>query len=293
MNMSPNFPQGVSADLSISDLADRTGLTPATLRTWESRHGFPVPHRLAGGHRRYSEAHVAQVEQVLRHRTGGMTLEAAVERVRDAAVAGDRSVFATLRRSHPQLPVQTLRKSTLLALSRSLEDECCARAERPVLFGSFQHRRFFERARHRWDELARTARTAVAVADFGAAEDASAAVVAGTPTLVHVPASAPMRREWTVVCDAPDYPACMTAWELPGQSGTPDSERLFEALWTLDPAIVRAATVQGAHLVRQFAPHLVDDLDLPRETPRQASADLAHATSLFHRVLSHVDGLRT
>lgn len=293
MNTSTNFPQGVSADLSISDLADRTGLTPATLRTWETRHGFPVPHRLAGGHRRYSESHVTQVEQVLRHRTGGMTLEAAVERVRDAEATGDRSVFAALRRAHPQLPVQPLRKSTLLALSRSIEDECCARAERPALFGSFQHRRFFDMARHRWDELARTARSAVAVADFGTAEEASSAVAPGTPALVHVPESAPMRREWTIVCDAPDYPAAMAAWELPGQTEVADADRVFEALWTLDPTVVRAATVQGARLVRQFAPHLVDGLDLPGDTPRQASADLAHATSLFHRVLAHADRLRS
>ena len=31
--------------LTIGDLADRTGVPPATLRSWEARHGFPVPVR--------------------------------------------------------------------------------------------------------------------------------------------------------------------------------------------------------------------------------------------------------
>ena len=40
-------------------------------------------------------------------------------------------------------------------------------------------------------------------------------------TMVDLPPDAPMRREWAVVCDAPDHPAVLTAWELPGQSGDP------------------------------------------------------------------------
>jgi DNA-binding transcriptional MerR regulator len=30
------------------------GISPNTLRSWERRHGFPQPHRSAGGHRQYS-----------------------------------------------------------------------------------------------------------------------------------------------------------------------------------------------------------------------------------------------
>ena len=39
---------------------------------------------------------------------------------------------------------------------------------------------------------------------------------------VTLPADAPMRREWAVVCDAPDLPVVLTAWELPGQNDVPD-----------------------------------------------------------------------
>src|SRR3546814_1953698 len=63
-------------------------------------------------------------------------------------------------------------------------------------------------------------------------------------SLVHVPLaeSAPMRREWSIVCDNTNQPAALSAWELPGQQDTPDRERLFESVWTLDPGAVRSAS---------------------------------------------------
>ncbi|MDO5711630.1 MAG: MerR family DNA-binding transcriptional regulator, partial [Micrococcales bacterium] len=54
--------------LTIGDLTERTGVPPATLRSWESRHGFPRPTRQVGGHRRYAEPDVAAVLAVMRHR---------------------------------------------------------------------------------------------------------------------------------------------------------------------------------------------------------------------------------
>src|SRR4051812_47695966 len=103
--------------LTISDLSERTGVPPATLRSWESRYDFPEPTRLPGGHRRYSERDVDAVLQVLRHRQSGLALDAAVRRVR-AEPLQSRSLFAELRRQHPELVTQSLTKSTLLALSR-------------------------------------------------------------------------------------------------------------------------------------------------------------------------------
>src|SRR5215218_2366554 len=123
--------------LTISDLAERTGVPPATLRSWESRYGFPRPIRLAGGHRRYAERDVAAVLDVLRHRGSGLALEAAVRRT-TSTPPQSRSLYAELRRRHPELTPQPLAKRSLLALSHAIEDECCARAEQPVLFGGFQ-----------------------------------------------------------------------------------------------------------------------------------------------------------
>jgi len=273
--------------LTISDLATRTGLTPAVLRTWETRHGFPRPTRLESGHRRYGEGDVALVAQVLRRRDAGVRLETAIAEASRAHEAATEphgpSVFATLRRRHPHLQPQTLRKSTLLALSWALEDEYCARAEHPVLFGAFQHARFFGHASSRWRDLARTARRTTVFADL----DDDPAPVPGID-LVHLPADAPLRREWAVVCDAADHPACLAAWELPGQHDVADADRLFEALWTLEPRAVRDAARTCAGLAREWG---AEGVDLGEDLPAEVSEDLRRATTLFGRVLSYTDRL--
>jgi MerR family transcriptional regulator, light-induced transcriptional regulator len=68
---------------------------------------------------------------------------------RAAAAAGSgsgQSIFAGVRRQHPALQAHVLDKALLLAATRAIEDECCARAQRPVLLGSFQRRRFYQAA---------------------------------------------------------------------------------------------------------------------------------------------------
>ncbi len=275
-----------ASDLTIGDLARRTGLTPAVLRTWETRHGFPVPHRLESGHRRYAESDVSAIEGVLRRREAGTRLEVAIK---EAAEPGDRSttsVFAELRRRHPHLTPHRLRKSTLLALSWAIEDECCARAERPVIIGSFQEGRYFEAAAPRWDELARVAGSTLALADFGGrrtSPDRGA-------VRVHLGDTAPMRREWAVICDAPDLPAALTAFELPGQQDVKDGERIFESLWTLDPRAVRDASRVAARVAHEAgAPEAGPVLYALADEPPRTSTDIAAATNLFNRIVAYVD----
>ncbi len=277
--------------MTIGDLAERTGLQPATLRMWETRYGFPKPERRESGHRRYAERDADLVLRVLRRRDDGARLEVAIAEVALARAAvedppGSPSVYATVRRLHPRLQPQRLRKSSLIALSWAIEDECCARAERPIIFGAFQEERHFRAAEERWTELARIARSTTAFADFG---HQAPEPVSGT-TLVHLPDDAPMRREWAVVCDAPDHPAMLTAWELPGQSTVPDRQRLFEAIWSVDPAAVRAAAricaqvaLQSGH--QEAAPLLYELAENPPTPP----AELLQATSLLNRVVAYVD----
>jgi MerR family transcriptional regulator, light-induced transcriptional regulator len=215
-----------------------------TLRSWEARHGFPRPRRQSGGHRRYDEHDVDLVEEVLRLRESGLSMQTAIERASAQPAEPDTSVFAGLRRRHPDLEAQVLRKSTLLALSRAIEDECCARAARPVLFASFQHRRFYRLSRPRWRELARTAQSVVVFADFERARKDPPRGSRSNIGMLHevpVPDDAPLQREWMLVCDADDYPACLAGWEIPGQRVTRDADRRFEVLWTVDPRTVRDA----------------------------------------------------
>lgn len=290
--MSPTTPGAqappVDSSLTIGDLARRTGVAAATLRMWESRHGFPEPDRRSSGHRRYPEGTVDLVAQVQRRRDSGMRLEAAIAEARAGQEPGAPSVFAAMRRRHPQLERHRLKKSTLLALSWALEDECCARAQRPVLFGAFQEERHYRASRSRWNELARVARSCLVMADFPTVSDPASVGARQVP----LAPDAPMRREWTVVCDAPDLPAMLTAFELPGQDEVPDRDRLFEAVWTLDPRAVRdaarvCATVAQEAGVEEATPLLYELADEPPVIP----LDPAGATTLFNRVVAYVDRL--
>ena len=265
------------AALSIGDLADRTGVSPATLRMWETRHGFPRPQRLDSGHRRYSEDDVSTIERVVQHKDAGTRLEQAIRRAMADAQPAAPSVYAYLRRRHPALGVHRLKKTTLLALSWAIEDEFCAKADHASIYGSFQQERYYRKAQPRWAELARVARSATALADFSA-DDRDAA-----PVEVGLAADAPMRREWAVVCDAPDLPVVLTAWELPGQTDVRDRDRLFESMWTVDPRAVHDAARVCASVARVEAP--------PATNPPGSVADPQAVTHLFNRMVSYVDRL--
>ena len=283
-----------SGGLTIGDLAERTGVAPATLRMWERRHGFPVAQRRGSGHRRYDERVVEQVRQVLRRREAGSRLQVAIAGVvlseaSTTAAPGAPSVFATLRRVHPTLQPQRLRKSSLLALSWAIEDECCALAETPMIFGAFQKERYYRAAEERWTELARVARSTMVFARF----EQEPPLVAGRTSYVDLPDDAPMRREWVVVCDAPDHAALLTAWELPGQSSVRDKHRLFEAIWSVEPAAVRSAARACGQVAQQLghteAGPLLYEL---AEDPPPPPVELLRATSLLNRVVAYVDRLR-
>ena len=270
--------------MTIGELAGRSGLPAATLRSWEARYGFPCPQRMSTGHRRYSEHDLALVEEVQRQRAAGLSLPAAIIQATAGQPAADPSVFATLRRRYPGLQPQVLRKPALLALTRAIEDEYCARAERAILFGSFQQQRFFRQSEARWNDLARTAQAVVVFADFPAVAGAD-----GEPRQVPLPAEAPLHREWALVCEARDYPVCLAGWEFPGQHETDDTSRRFEVLWTLDPRPVRDAALTCGHLAESLSPGLDVLSRLPAEPAPPGSADLQRATGLLTRMASYLD----
>ncbi len=260
----------------------------ATLRSWETRYGFPAPMRLPGGHRRYADSDVAAVEEILRNRTAGLGLEAAIRRVTTAPATSATSLFAELRRLHPDLEPQLLSKPSMLALSNALEDECCARAQRPLLFGGFQRGRFLTASYARWVELARTAGRAVVFADLPEA----APIADRLPVEVALPYDSPLNREWFVVCDAPDRPAMLAGWERPGQTQTPDRQRHFEAVWSVDPVVVRDAASVCASLTDALRPG--QPLAWPElaEPPAPASADLRRASHVLNRMIGYLEATR-
>src|ERR1700712_5313314 len=108
-----------SIALAIKDVAERTGIAAGTIRMWEQRYGFPVPGRTASGDRRYTEDDVDALRKVLALRHRGLSVPAAISRAQDAGGVSDHpSIYAAVAAQDVAARPQTLRKSTLIALSK-------------------------------------------------------------------------------------------------------------------------------------------------------------------------------
>lgn len=274
-------------DFSIGTLAERTGVTPNVLRTWENRFGFPSGRRTASGHRRFTDADVLLVNEVLAARERGVPLHLAVDAVlQKARHEGGESVHATLIREFPDLRPQRLGRSTLLAASHAIEDECLARADRSVVLGTFQEGYKFAGSRHRWDELARTATWSAVLADF---DDVLPADPLARPARCQLPEDSPMRREWTVVTLSPTFAAVLAAWEVPASAG---QTATFEAVITLRRAAALAAArvlVGAARSAGAAPPSEVDGLLSAQVSGETTMADADHVLlRVLHRVDSRV-----
>ena len=276
----------MGAELTIREVARETGVPEGTLRMWETRYGFPEPERLPSGHRRYSRHDIAQVRQVARDRDAGLSMKAAIDRARDAASEPEASIFAGVRRRRPDLQPYLLPKRTLIGLSHAIEDECAARAERPVLFASFQRTRFWDQSRPRWAELSRTAHAAFVFADFPEARVPADEL---EPVELPIDRRDPLGREWSIVCDAPEYSAFLAGWERPGQDGVPDHERCFETIWSVEPSLVREAARIGAGLVERARPDLLSRFAARlRDTPPPSGEELRLVGALTNRMVAYV-----
>lgn len=255
--------------LSIGDLAAATGVAPGTLRMWETRHGFPESVRGEGGHRRYHADDAARVAHVLGARRRGLSLAAAIERARTWSPSAPPSLFAALRANQPELEPRRLPVRAMLAVSRAIEDECLARAARPVLLGSFETERAYRRSEARWRALARTAAAAYVLADFPRRRSSRRG-----PIELPIADASPVSREWAVVCVDVRFTACLTGWEQPVDG----ARRCFEAIWTTDPTAVTATMRAGFELAGLPAG------ELPEASDEAAGATLA----LANRMISYL-----
>ncbi len=274
--------------MTMGEVSAQTGVEAPTLRMWEQRHGFPTPHRLPSGHRRYSARDAELIRQVVRDRGAGLELKAAIGKAKQVApeAVRDDSIFAGLRRRRPELTPYLLPKRTLLGVSHAIEDECGARAEKAMLFGSFQRECFYRGAEARWRDLAGPARFAVVLADFGEMRDPP-----GGPVEVPIDRSDPIGREWSVICDAPSLTVCLSGWERPGQEEVGDMDRDFEMFWSLDPALVREASAVACSITERSAPTVAERVRPAVEEPVHGEGgDRATLTSLTNRMLAYVSG---
>jgi MerR family transcriptional regulator, light-induced transcriptional regulator len=267
--------------LSIGEVVRATGLGEATLRAWERRYGFPQPQREPSGHRRYAAEEVERILRVVAERERGVALPAAIERARTAP-AGVPSLFAQLRDRRPDLQPMTVSKRHLIPLSRAIEEESAARAERSLLIGCFQREPFYRQSEQRWRELARGAETSFLFADFERLREP-----ADAPAELPLDRSHPVSREWALVCVAPEHGACMVAWEPPGRM-RPGDAREFELLLSFDPAVVREAAETAIALAAPIAPKLAKRAggQLERLSPPPAEKQLRLSSAITSRLLS-------
>ena len=267
------------AGLTISAVAARTGLSVPVLRSWEQRHGFPRPARLQGGHRRYDDDDVARILRVVEERRAGRSLEAAISLAQRSPELApplggtDGTVYAGLRRRRPDLEVRVLGRRTMLALSHAIEDECLAQADRPTVTGAFQRVEAYEQALPRWRALAAQGASTLVFADFPRSRSQRRV------QQVAIPPDAPLAREWSVVCDSPTSAAALAGWER--------SDGRVEALWSVEPDVVRLATQLGRQLAAEHAPRL--EVPPAPNGPIDPYAGLRRATAITNRAIAYLD----
>ena len=105
--------------LSVSAVARRLGVAPATLRTWDRRYGVGPSQHEAGSHRRYSALDVARLEYLRRLVNSGVPLADAAQ----AACAMEAEAFDEAETS--QTPPRSPR---LVVVPSSDESETSSRA---------------------------------------------------------------------------------------------------------------------------------------------------------------------
>jgi len=276
-------------ELAIKDVAEQTGIAAGTIRMWEQRYGYPEPARTAGGYRRYTPEDVETLRRVVAYRHRGLSVPAALRRAREAGAETDRpSIYAAVTAGDGDLPARPLRKSTLFALSRAIEDEALARAARPVVFGAFQHAAFYRAVEHRYDRLAQISDETVVFADFPCVVREP-----GKPVRVPIAADDALGNEWAVIVDAPGYAACLLGWERPNRNGFgsgSDDERRFEAIWTLDPEITRRASLVAARLAGRQDAQLGERLmSLLADRPLAVESPTPTLTALTNRIVDYLE----
>ena len=271
--------------LAIREVAEQTGLAAGTIRMWEQRYGFPEPERTPAGYRLYSEDDVETLRRVITLRETGLSVPAALERARASATAvTDRpSIFGAVPSAGR---TRMLRKKTLIAMSRAIEDETLARAAGPVILGAFQRERHFRTVSHRYRRLADAADASAVFADFAEPREP----VEG-PAEVPIEAGAAIGHEWAVVVDAPSFSVCLCAWEPPVRHAPEDDlDRRFETFWTLEPGAVRQAALAGASVAGVTAPSVGERLHgVLAERPLGAAGATEALEALTARMIGYLE----
>ena len=97
-------------------------------------------------------------------------------------------------------------------------------------------------------------------------------------------------REWAIVCDADGHAACLAAWERPSRGATDRGARQFEAIWSVEPDVVRDAARIYADIAAGLAPEALAGVreQLDARPPATAETQLRLAAEITNRALSYL-----
>ena len=103
----------------------------------------------------------------------------------------------------------------------------------------------------------------------------------GSADEVALPAPAPLRREWAVISAGPSFAACLTGWARPPG---------FEAIWSVEPDVVRLAVRVGLALAERHAPELGSHPPgLADLVPDHDAGSIHAATAITNRIVAYLD----
>jgi DNA-binding transcriptional MerR regulator len=106
--------------MTISEAAAVLNVSSNTLRSWEQRFGFPVPHRSAGGHRRFVYGDIAALREGL---SQGLSISSAVSQAREDIGADERALLLALRGFDVARADRTVEAALALrSLERTIEE---------------------------------------------------------------------------------------------------------------------------------------------------------------------------
>ncbi len=274
------------AVLSIGEVSRRTGIPVAGLRNWEQRYGLPRPQRSPSGQRRYTEADCDLLTEVLRRRAAGLSLSAAMAQATASHGGGRRAV--DLRRYPPPAPRPPGARPDQDGPARGDPgDRGRMRGPRPAPGPA----RLLSASAVLSGVRAALGRPGPHRPAHRGLRRLHAQPPAPRPVAeVAVPGDAPLRQEWTLICDAPDAPACVAAWERPGQDRYPDQDRMFEVLWSVDPAGGPGRGPDRCRAGRRGPPADPGDSHRPgsAQNPRPAQPTCAGPATLIERTIDYL-----
>ena len=157
-----------------------------------------------------------------------------------------------------------------------------ARAAGPVVIAAFQSEANYRAVEHRYRRLAHVADAVGVFATF----DAPSVGDEDEPAEIPITSADALGHEWAVIVDAPGYAACLVGWETPERNG----ERVFEAVWTMDAAVVRRAAQVGAALAARSAPAWSERLlAMLADRPLAVESPAPGLTALTNRMIGYLD----